>query len=488
MNKKPEQIATIQLMGEPYQQDGGIDASASLDILAHNSKYRDRLPTAVAKNLTLLEPLTIQGGYYAIDAKIKHGEDLSFAEAFSLLTFVASALNKPLLDEVVAITGYEIPSETRYSQAVALLSAMSAKESYAQLTATEIAGMVAATIELDTVARPDQRGTIFAIGGMGGDKGYIVRDETYKTQSLSTNATLGLAAFANAHKHHSYPNTSKVAGQSAIEAYGARSDFHSPEAMLAVLNESGILMTSCHNTRTLHTLSHRLRGETINHVIGPLAFTISAETALHGLVGVNEKIHPQLIIEAIQILAQKGFQVYESSVAFCGTDLTSPSDILLDLEQYYVSRKARESIRLDELAPPPYISLASFLVDGVSQGNYYLYPEDFYPQEVLDRIDFGDLVVKNTVEEITKANAGALVGCDEAKMLYLAMTIGLGIFVQKHIKSTEALDRKRHRVSRRIMRLATQEAYEALASGMALKHLDYYVAATQKYAGETARN
>lgn len=487
MKKEPEEIAFIRLVGEPYQHADGTDASNSLDILAHNTRYRERLRISMESRMAVLEPLTMQGGYYAIDGKIKHGKDLTFSEAFSLITFVTSALNKPLLDEVVAITGQDIPIETRYSQAVALLSAMSAKESYAQLTAPEIAGMVAATIELDTVSRPDPRGSLFAVGGMGGDRGYLIGNEAYKPQSLSTIATLGLAAFAGAHKHHSYPNTSKVAGQSAIEAFGARSDFHSEEAMLAVFHQSDILMTSCHNTRTLHTLSHRLRGETINHVIGPLAFTLSAETELHGLIGVNEKIHPELIIEAMEILAQNGCQKYHNSVSFCGTSLERPRSILLDPLKYYKSRHARESIRLDELAPPPFISLASFLVDGVNQGTYFLYPEDFYSQEVLAGIKFGELVVENSVEAITRANARVLTGLDRAKMLYLAMTIGLGVFVKKHATSPDALDRRSHRVNRRLMRQATQEAYEVLSSGLALKNLESYVAATQKHAGEPLR-
>src|SRR5690606_20862012 len=114
-----------------------------------------------------------------------------------------------------------------------------------------------------------------AFGGMGGDKGYPLNGTNTKLFSLSTLASVALAADGPVHKHHSYPNTSKVAGQSAIEAFGARSDFHSEERFAQVLTESNLVMSSCHDTRTLHSLSHKLKGETINHVIGPLAFTLS---------------------------------------------------------------------------------------------------------------------------------------------------------------------------------------------------------------------
>ncbi len=487
--ERKNQIAFIQLKGEPYQQvlenevSEQVDCNLSLDALARNSGYVDTLPNKVAEAEEHLQPLFSEGGYYGLKDKLDHGQHLSFSDAFSLITFVTSALNKPLLDVMADRIQNLGPYDTHLLQAVVLLSSMSTKESFAQLTAEEIAGMVAATLHLDTVARAQAPSTTLAFGGMGGDKGYPLGTGRSKLFSLSTLSAVASAIVGPTHKHHSYPNTSKIAGQSAIEAYGARSDFHSIAAFESVFHEANLLMTSCHNTRTLHTLSHRLRGETINHVIGPLAFTLSADTSTHGFIGVNEKIHPETIIQALQILSETGYQMYDSSAVYCGTDLEAPHQDMLRPETYYSSAKAKEHIRIDEIAPPPYVSLAAFSVRGRSVGTFILRPEDFYSKKELDHVTFEHIVIPNTTDAILHFNTEALSGRDEAKARYLAMTIGLGIFVRKYLDQEDALDLKKHRVNPQYLRMATQEGFELLRSGQAMEKLEEYVQVTQKYAG-----
>ena len=172
------------------------------------------------------------------------------------------------------------------------------------------------------------RSQVFGIGGMGGDKGYPKNGTNSKLFSLSTMSSAVLANFQNVHKHHSYPNTSKVAGQTAIEAIGGRSDQTSSTQLEYLQNESGLLMSSCHTTRTLHTISHRLKGETINHIVGPLSIPISKESNVNAMIGVNDNVHPETVIKALQILQEKGVQYYDSSVAFCGliTQNSNPQD------------------------------------------------------------------------------------------------------------------------------------------------------------------
>ncbi len=361
---------------------------------------------------------------------------------------------------------------------------MSTKEGFHQLTVEEIAGMVAATIELDTVVRVRSLDALLAYGGMGGDKGYPLNGSRSKLFSLSTLSSLASAVVGPTHKHHSYPNTSKVAGQSAIEAFGARSDFHTAAAFQTVLKEADLLMTSCHNTRTLHTLSHVLRGETINHVIGPLAFTLSADTPVHGFIGVNEKIHPETIIEALQILHGSGYQKYHDSAVYCGTDLETAHPDMLHPDNYYASEVAKRHIRLDEIAPPPYVSLVAFMLDGESLGTFVLHPTDFYTEAELDRIPFKDLLIPNCAEDILHYNEQALLGLDESKARYLAMTIGLGIFIRKYFKKQHAFDENKRRINKRYLRRATAEGYEILRSGRAEEKLQEYVYSTQKHAGE----
>ena len=483
-------VAFIKLQGEPYQRtvegpDGPetVDCNVTLTNLANNTGYIERLPEVVTQITPHIGELTDGGGFYGIDKKLKHGEELSFDDAFSLATFVCAGLNRPLSREMAESIQNLGPHETHLMQATVLLSAMSAKEGYVGLTPDEIAGVVAATIKADTVLRMPADGEVLSFGGMGGDRGYPIADGQSKLFSLSTLSSVALAVDGPVHKHHSYPNTAKVAGQSAIEALGARSDFHTPQAFGAVMQETDLVMSSCHDTRTLHTLSHLLRGETINHVIGPLSFTMSEDTALQGFIGVNEKIHPEIIVEALRILDQKGFQRYANSAVYCGTDLRDVSDVMLDPVAYNQSRDAKMHVAIDEVAPPPYSSLVAFLVNGENAGTYAVRPEDFYDEDELSKISFDELVIPNTREAILFNNEQALRGLDSAKARYLAMTIGLGLFVRHDLGNDDALDRDRRVVNADYLKARTQQAYRMLVEGDAAQKAHAYVRTTQKYAG-----
>ena len=467
------------MRGEPYQQPAlGIDCNRTLVDLAASSDYIASLPGKLGQVKDRLQLL--QGGnmYQVIDRKIKDGENLSFDEAFQLITAVCAPLNNPLYAALEQIVGILPPRETLLLQATSLLSAMSTKEALVGLTSEEIAGMVAATIHLDTVVRPYHADPVLAFGGMGGDKGYNLGDDISKLFSLSTLSSLVLATDGFIHKHHSYPNTSKIAGQSAIEAYGARSDFSSQGEMEQILQDTGLLMTSCHNTRTLHTLSHRLRGETINHVIGPLAFTLSPDTPIHAFVGVNEKVHPQTIVEALRILHGEGFQTYTDSAVYCGTDLEEIPEAMLDPQSYSLQRVYKQHIRLDEIAPPPYASLVSFFVAGENKGTYMVSPEDFYSPEVLEDCRFEDLLIPNQAESIFSANRAAMLGEDKAKTMYLAMTVGLGLFTRYCLRLPDALNSTTHKVNKAYLQTCTMQALEILQSGKAVEKLHEYVLAT----------
>lgn len=478
-------VSAIELVGQPYNRtlpDGtNINCNITAKNLVEDVNYRGQLPNLVSQAEEYLQPLFNESGYYSLDSVLKHGGNLSFNEAFSLTTFVCSALNEPLNDTIAHKIQALGPKDTHLLQATALLSAMSAKEAYQGLTPEEIAGMVAATIHLDTFVRiPIDESTI-AFGGMGGDKGYPMNGHNTKLFSLSTLAATALAVDGSTHKHHSYPNTSKVAGQNAIEAFGARSDFHTLQAFRDVTTESNLIMTSCHDTRTLHTLSHRLRGETINHVIGPLSFTLSKETPVQGMVGVNEKVHPERITKAMEILDQKGFQKYDTAAVFCGTDI-----IGLNPERAQDIQENRDflldHVRIDEVAPPPYSTVVAFYKDG-NQGTYIIDPEDFYTHEELETMKLEDLEIPNEVDNIINANIEALSGKNYTRSRYLAMTIGLGLFVRHALNQSGALDSETHRVNRNYMRECTKRAVQILDSGEALAKLQQYVEVTNKYAG-----
>lgn len=474
-----QNVAEIRLIGEPYHRTIGsetIDATDVLERLSISEDYRSHLKKAIFDNEQNLTPL-FEGGYYGVDKKLKKGEELTYEEAFSLMTFVLMASNRLIKSELKdRIKMGDMSAETILLQGVSLLSALSAKEAYQGLTPTEIAGLVAATLELDTIVRINGGDQAFGIGGMGGDRGYPLNGENSKLYSLSTMGSAVLACFGNVHKHHSYPNTSKIAGQTAIEAIGARSDQDSAQELEDLQRTSGLLMTSCHTTRTLHTISHRLKGETINHVVGPLSIPADRETVLNAMIGVNDNVHPETIIKALEILQKKGVQNYGNSVAFCGLNGKGYRPDHFNEKEYYKHPECKQMVAIDEVAPPPFSSLVSFLVNGENMGTYVIKPSDFLDEEFLNQIDFHSLLIPNTADSILRANRAAITGEDIAKTIYLAMTAALGLFTRDYSNLPNALNKKSHSINRKMLHEAFIMAFEAIASGQAVQKLEEYVA------------
>ncbi len=314
---------------------------------------------------------------------------------------------------------------------------MSVREGLVGLTSQEIAGLIGSTIELDTILRADtgMGANIFAMGGMGGDKGLINNGTKSKFFSISTTGGLSLANFGLVHKHDSYPNTSKVAGQTAREAMGARSDLRTADRFIAVLLESGFLGSSCHTTRTLHAISHRLRGETINHVIGPGAIPHSAGDILNPLIGVNQNVHPVTYMQALLELHKRGVQQYGSGMAFAGLNIPSDQitrELASDLtnpDTYYRRPDLKNQVILDEFAPPPFASLVAFMVGGQIIPTIVT-TEDFMTSQDARSISLDKLAVPNTSVDILAANEAVITGTDSAKVRYIAMTVAMGRFTK----------------------------------------------------------
>ncbi len=481
---KSDKVASIRLVGEPYhhtEADGNIiDCTDILEALAKNTGYTEKLGGIIEDSAENLTPL-YRGGYYGIDGKLKKGRSLTYEEAFSLMTFVSMGTNRLVFEHLQKRIPEGMPNDkdTIFYQSIALLSAMSVKEGFVGLSPEEVAGLAAAILEIDTITRIPCSGEVIGIGGMGGDRGYPRSGENSKLFSLSTLGSAILANISHVHKHHSYPNTSKVAGQSAIEAFGARSDQATPEALIA-LQETGLLMSSCHTTRTIHTLSHRLKGETINHVVGPLAIPIAREVPTTAFIGVNDNIHPETIIEALAILRQKGVQNYANSVAFCGLNSSEVSADLFNKERYYSNPAAKLAVAIDEVAPPPYQTLAAFLVDGADQGTFLISPDDFMDETHLKEIEYHKLLIPNTVDNIMAANESALTGRDIAKAYYLAMTGALALFTKEYAHLEGALNKETRRINREYLRHAYSRVLDVILSGAGYAKLQEYVEATQK--------
>lgn len=473
------EITVIKLQGEPYQTKN-MDCTQTLERLAQNSRYKENLEQNVQDSEHLLEPL-FQGGFYGIDAKLKKGQDLNFQESFSLMTFVSMGVNKAVHEQLSGRikVGATDPDTILY-QSIALLSAMSAKEGFVGLTPEEIAGLTAATLRIDTIVRVPASGPVIGIGGMGGDRGYPTNGESSKLFSISTLSAINLANFGFVHKHHSYPNTSRVAGQSAIEAFGARSDQDTLEQFLKIQKKTSLLMSSCHTTRLIHTLSHRLKGETINHVVGPLAIPVSADTPVHAFIGVNDNVHPEDIIKTLKIIQSHGVQQYQNSVAFCGLNTINPNPDVLNPNIYYRQQRLKQLVAIDEVAPPPYPTMASFLINGENIGTFIIKPENFLEPEFLDQIDFSTLFIPNTTESILLANQSVINGTDLSKCIYVAMTTALGIFTKEYSHLPEAFDHKNRQINSNMLQEAFVKAFKSIAKGEIKTKLDNYVVATQQ--------
>lgn len=486
LNNQQNSIAVIELRGKPYQRfENGvsIDCTKTLETLAVNSGYEQRLQRSIERHQEDLVPL-FKGGYYGLDARIKKGKNLSYSEAFSLMTFVSMGANRLVHSKISPhIRVGSMDPDTVLLQSIALLSAMSAKEGFVGLTADEIAGLAAATSKIDTVVRIPAKGEVLGVGGMGGDRGYKRNSENSKLFSLSTMGAVVMSNFGYVHKHHSYPNTSKVAGQSAIEAFGARSDQSDPASFERLQENVGLLMTSCHTTRFIHSLSHRLKGETINHVVGPISIPVDSDTPLSAFIGVNDNVHPETMIQALSILQQRNVQRLSNSVAFCGLNSHYPMGEHFDPDAYYRNRNAKESVAIDEVAPPPHKTLAAFLMDGENIGTYIIEPDDFMDPETFDQIDYMDLLIPNTHEAIVSANMAAITGQDTSKALYLSMTAALGLFTREYSGLPDAFDQKTRRVNHNYLRDAFNKAYDSIMSGAAYSKLQQYVDATNQVSG-----
>lgn len=455
--------------------------------LAHNEKYRLRLETEIAKHDQDLEPL-YNLGFHGLDALVKNPNPLTYEQCFSLGAYVCLTSNTALYDKLAYKTmGFEngmLEPEVLRLQSVSLMQAMSTREGIIGLTPQEIAGLVAATLELDTVVRVKTPNELpaFAFGGMGGDKGLKMNGNQSKLFSVSTLSALTLADFGLVHKHHSYPNTSRVAGQSAIEELGARSDFSRSSNMEKALEISGLLMTSCHSTRTLHTISHALKGETINHVIGPLAFPHSAINDIHALIGVNHNVHPSTIIESLRILENKGVQRYGNSVAFCGIE-AQISEIpleVLDSDIYYQNHHLKDLVVIDEVPPPPYTTMASFLVNGENAGAFLIAPTDFMSNEAVEDLENDHLLIPNTTNDILIANENVINGSDRVKSGYVAMTVALALFTKEYASLPDALDKINNRVNPIYLKECYERAVNSVNNGNIEKRRRMYVESTQE--------
>lgn len=406
-----------------------------------------------------------------LDRKVKHGEDLSFDEAFCGMCYVLAATNAEFYDAYhelfnKAYGGAEVTSEKALAIASAFLNLMATKESLSCLTAEEVAGMVAAGM-MDTVISLDVPRVIETCG-MGGDKGFrcVRTGAIKKTVNVSTLSALVLSAVGlPVAKHGSYGNTSAVGSTEAIELFGAHTSMTSEVEVMGIWREANFCFFDAHWCKTIHDLSHLLMMETINHVIGPMTPPFSSKTEVNKLMGVNEKIHPKTVAEAYAILHQKGKQNIGGVIIVCGLDERARG-----IDPLNFADVKRHAI-MDEVSP--YVSVISVTLKGEYLGTWMLTPEDFGVS-----IDAKKIQIDNKQAEIQEANIAALSGTNSDLADYLAVNAALGLYAMEYLPRSDAVTPTG--LNRTYLQECFRRCRDAISSGAAREVLDKYVRASKK--------
>ena len=154
-------------------------------------------------------------------------------------------------------------------------------------------------------------------------------------------------------------------------------------------------------------------------------------------------------------------------------EITSP-------ESYYTNHALKNLVATDEVAPPPYVTMASFLVKGKVAGTYLITPTDFMEVEEARGLETDNLLIPNTTEEILAANKKVITGQDQIKSRYVAMTVALALFTRDYAHLPNALDQNTHRVNSVYLKKCYKLAYEAIIDGKLEMRTRLYVESTQR--------
>jgi anthranilate phosphoribosyltransferase len=394
-----------------------------------------------------------------IDRKVKHGQHLTFDEAFVGMCYVLAATNARFFDAYQCTLARAYAAEQLDKlQAIAIGTAfmqlMAAKEALSRLTPDEVAGMAAAAL-LDTVFQLELTDVVETCG-MGGDRGL---DGTRKTINASTlSAFVTTAVGLTTVKHGSYKNTSAVGSTDIIERLGARVDYTSIEQIKRHLKLCNFVFLDAHLVKTIHDLSHLLKMETINHVVGPMSPPFTSTTPITKLMGVNEKVHPATIAGAYAILHRRGIQQNHCVVVVGGLDMADssfdPAHDLIGFAQHCV---------LDEVSP--YSSVVAIARGSHLDGTWLIQPQDFGVNE----IDPESILIANDEQALTEANRAALQGTNLALANYLAMNAALAVFAHRYNGEPP---------TNGLLRRCFDECRQAITSGAAWATLKCYVEAT----------
>lgn len=401
--------------------------------------------------------------YGQIDAAMKR-RDLLLEEAFVGMCYVLRATNASFAEATEPFFAGIECSDFRVIGRE-FLNGMAVKEAWHGVTEEEIAGLVIAA-QFDVLAHPSYGDRVIETCGTGGDIGFGPAEKPRKTINLSTLSSLVLASLGvPTTKHGSYANTSAVGSTDAIERFGALVEQNSVEEIERIFSELRYYFSDAHVVKTIHDLSHLApRHETINHVIGPMTPPVSRVTRLDKVMGVNEKIHPQRVAKAYQLLGERGEQRIGNIAVVSGLDVDIDTHRVTD-ERFVASHAI-----LDELSPRS--SVVAFVREGKYVGTFLLRPEDFgqtFPN--------GSVELENRAEVLQRENERVLRGQNDRLCAYLAMNAALGLFVAEYLSRDDALD-VQHGPNRDLLLTCFRRCRGALEEARPFELLKRYVTAT----------
>ena len=395
-----------------------------------------------------------------VDRLIKRRSDLTFEQAFTSMCFAIAATNEQFF-RLCWGDGGDL-REQALASGTAVMQLLSAKEAFWRLTPDEIAGMTAATLA-DTIFRFDTPRVIETCG-MGGDLGFRTGDAVMKTVNASTLSAIVLASLGlPAIKHGSYANTSAVGSTDVVERFGARTSLCSTADARRIRSESGFCYFDAHGCRTIHDLSHLLKMETVNHIVGPMSAPCAPNTQINKVMGVNQKVHPESVARAYAMLHKRGILNVGGVVVLGGLDEEGATADSFKEDAF------REHCILDEISP--YATIFSITFGGDFIESVLVRPEDFGVS-----IDPDSITVPNVSDAIQKANVAALRGDNPAMAQYLAVNAACGLFAYSYAGDRHACNADE--VNKVYLRECYRQCHTAIVSGRAWRQLEHYVTAT----------
>lgn len=435
------------------------------NLLAARHYDVDEVVRTNLKHLSCLRTTSL----HMLDERIKSFGELSFEEAFRGNCYALVATNrflyKALRGSLAKASHGKFNTTHAVASGTAFMQLMAMKESLGLLTAEEIAGLVAAAL-MDTVIRFPLGEEITETCGMGGDQGFGFNGEAkLKSINVSTLSAIVLSSLGiPTVKHGSYSNTSALGSTEVIESFGANVDIDSAEKVQSIWKKAGFSFFDAHWCKTIHDLSHLLRIETVNHIVGPMTPPVSGGTRINKFMGVNEKVHPSTIVKAYNILHEGGFQNMGGIVVVTGLDARGES-----LENPDDMDSVKKASVLDEVSP--FVSVVSLGWAGTFLGTDMLRPRDFGLT-----ISLADILVEKLPGKIQKSNHDALTGKNRALADYLAMNSALALFAARYVNRADAMIRGK--INRAYLKECFKKCREAILSGKAKRKLVEYIQAT----------